>query len=125
MFSGPNRAHAVRFHLMAFALLLTVTLGGCQRVPFAYAPEVQQGNLVSAEMIERLEPGMTQRDALFVLGSPMLRHGREADRWDYVHATSRGGGGPYQRLTLVFDAEGRLSALEGDLAPQPWPRSPR
>jgi len=125
MFSGPKRAHAVHFRLTALALLVAVALSACQRVPFAYAPEVQQGNLVSADMIEQLAPGMTQRDALFVLGSPMLRHGRETDRWDYVHATSRGGGGPYQRLTLVFDADGRLSALEGDLAPKPWPRAPR
>lgn len=118
----PRRA---RLLPLVLSLLIALGVSACQRVPFAFAPEVQQGNFITTDMIAQLEPGLGQRDVLFILGSPMLRHGREDRRWDYVHATSRGGGGPYERLTLVFDESGRLRALEGTLVPEVWQNAQR
>lgn len=97
-----------------------VFLSGCQRVPFSYAPEIQQGNVITADMVAELQSGMSEREVLFVMGSPVLRHGALNERWDYVHGMGEGGAAPYQRLTLIFDRERRLAAVDGDLAPPNW-----
>ena len=110
--------------LLPAAMLLTlgpaVLLSGCQRVPFSYAPEIQQGNVITEEMVAQLRPEMTEREVLFVMGSPVLRHGALNERWDYVHGTGEGGAAPYERLTLVFGQDRRLAEVNGDLAPAGW-----
>ena len=34
---------------------------------------VQQGNVITQEMIDRLKPGMTRRQVAFVMGEPVVR----------------------------------------------------
>ncbi len=100
----------------------SVSLSGCSisNLPFAYQPDVQQGNIITDDMLAELRPGMTKRQVRFVLGSPAIEDMFRDNRWDYVHTQQAGGGGEPKRLTARFDDSGRLQALEGDLAPEDW-----
>lgn len=80
-----------------FALLLS----GCLSV---YKVEVQQGNVITQEMIGKLKPGMTRSQVRFVLGTPLVTDTFHPDRWDYYYYLRRSNeaAGETQRLTVIF-----------------------
>ena len=88
-------------------------------LPFVYKMTVQQGNIVTEEMVDRLEPGMTTRQVRYLLGTPLLADMFHADRWDYTY-TIRRGHQPMEikRLTLYF-SEDALVRVDGNLQPNP------
>jgi len=90
-----------------------------EQLPFVYKMTVQQGNLVTEEMIDSLEPGMTKSQVRFLLGTPMLTDLFHTDRWDYTY-TIRRGHNPMAitRLTLLFENDS-LVQVQGDLRPDP------
>lgn len=112
------------------ALLLLATLGaasltGCETARGLlpsflqpYRPDVQQGNVVTKEMVEQLRPGMTTDQVRFLLGTPMANSVFHRDRWDYVYYLKRGKGSEVQNRRLtVFFKEGRLDRFESDEMP--------
>jgi len=106
------------------ALALPLLLGACSSIPTPQFPGVYkipiaQGNIITQEMIDQLEPGMTPRQVIYVMGSPLVRDPYNQDRWDYVFNYQPGGGERGQeRVTLYFDNE-RLERMEGDFEPGP------
>lgn len=114
--------------LRLLALTLTVALlSGCAAVrnfefrnlgiPPVHRVTIQQGNVITQEMIDRLRPGMTRRQVQFVMGEPILGNTFQADRWEYLY-TIQVGSQPrrQQRLTLHFEGDA-LNSFEGDFAP--------
>lgn len=90
-----------------------------QHVPLLYKPEVEQGNVVSQEQVDKLKPGMSRRQVSFVLGTPTLQDIFHDDRWDYPY--TRGEGSvpeEYKYLTVYFEDD-RLVRVSGDLHPLP------
>ena len=55
-------------------LMLTTVLGACSlsELPGLYRIDIQQGNVVTQEMLAQLEPGMDKRRVRFVLGTPLV-----------------------------------------------------
>lgn len=84
-----------------------------------YQPTILQGNLLSQEQVNKLEVGMSRRQVLFTLGTPMLQDTFHADRWDY-HYTRGIGSEPdtIKRLTVHFSGD-QLARISGDVQPQP------
>ena len=94
--------------------LLATLLAGCNLL---YKPEVQQGTLLSAEMLANLRPDMTRRQVRLLLGSPSVSDTFHPERWDYVYSVNRAGEKVTpQHLTLYFRND-TLVRAEGDLAP--------
>jgi outer membrane protein assembly factor BamE len=90
-----------------------------EKLPFVYKMTVQQGNIVTEEMVDRLEPGMSKSQVRFLLGTPMLTDLFHGDRWDYTYTIRRGHDDMrLTRLTLLFQ-EDALVRVEGDLRPDP------
>jgi outer membrane protein assembly factor BamE len=82
----------------------------------AHVP-VQQGNVITQEMIDRLKPGMTRRQVAFVMGEPVLRNPFDPNRWDYVYSVQVGNVVYQQmRMSLFFEDE-TLVKFSGDLVP--------
>lgn len=107
--------------LVFVPLLLALTLVGCSgwSNPIAklspHRIEVQQGNLVSQDMVARLKPGMTQSQVRFLLGTPPIVDPFHVNRWDYAYSISKGGEVlERRRLTLRFEND-RLKSIEGDI----------
>ncbi len=94
------------------------------RLPFVYRIDIQQGNVIDQEMVDRLRLGMTKRQAQFVLGAPMLVDPFHADRWDYVYLFRPGsesrGDARRERISLFFE-EDRLVKITGTMQPDPQP----
>lgn len=103
---------------MARLLLLGILLLGtaCSRVPLGvYRIDVQQGNVLSEDMLAQLSPGMEKRKVRFLLGTPMLIDTFNQDRWDYIYTYSRSGGTIEQRRVTLFFEDERLERIEGDV----------
>ncbi len=106
---------------MLFAAILALLLSGCLSV---YKVEVQQGNVVTQEMIDKLKPGMTPSQVRFVMGTPLIVDPFHQDRWDYYYYLRRSNetSGESQRVTVVFKndlliaVQGNTRIKAGDLA---------
>jgi len=98
-------------------LLLLSTLAGCSSIPLSpHKIEIQQGNLVTQEMVSKLKPGMTRAQVRFVLGSPLILDAFHPDRWDYVYRLEQKGKLVEQRkLTVYFEGD-KLMRVEGGFA---------
>jgi len=91
---------------------LALLLGGCLSV---YKVEVQQGNVVSRDMVTKLKPGMTRSQVRFVLGTPLVTDAFHPNRWDYYYYLrgSKEKTGETRRLTLIFKND-TLVSVQGD-----------
>ena len=106
---------------MLFAAILALLLSGCLSV---YKVEIQQGNVVTQEMIDKLKPGMTPSQVRFVMGTPLIVDPFHQDRWDYYYYLRRSNetSGESQRVTVVFKndlliaVQGNTRIKAGDLA---------
>lgn len=88
-------------------------------LPFVYKMTVQQGNIVTEEMLDQLELGQTKSQVRYLLGTPLLADMFHTNRWDYTY-TIRRGHSPMttSRLTLYFE-EDALSRIDGPIRPNP------
>lgn len=95
-------------------------LSACSYVPrivTEYRIDVQQGNVLTQDMVSQLKPGQTREQVRFILGTPMLTDMFHANRWDYVYRLQDGVTQKVEsrRLTLFFNQEGRLEKVTGDV----------
>jgi len=90
------------------------------RLPLIYRPDIQQGNVVSQESIDRLKPGMSKSQVRYILGTPMLVDAFHQDRWDYYYSMQKGRKEPVQERVALFFADDRLIRIEGDYRPRPF-----
>ena len=80
--------------------------------------DIQQGNVVTQDMIDQLQPGMTRRQVRFIMGNPLLVDTFHANRWDYLYSIQPGGGERQQeRMSVFFNENDQLASLSGDFMP--------
>jgi outer membrane protein assembly factor BamE len=104
-----------------FLLLSVLLLAGCKQLPALpavispYQIDIQQGNVVTQDMIAKLRPGMTRAQVRFALGSPLIVDPFRTDRWDYVYMFQKQGKNTERRnITVIFDDD-KLVRIEGDV----------
>ncbi|NQD93536.1 outer membrane protein assembly factor BamE [Pseudomonas sp. CrR25] len=94
-----------------------IALAGCS-FPGVYKIDIQQGNVVTQDMIDQLRPGMTRRQVRFIMGNPLLTDTFHSNRWDYLYSLQPGGGERLQeRVSVIFDGNDQLAGLSGDFLP--------
>lgn len=110
---------------LAYQILIitaAISLGGCAGIgsldfPGVYKISIPQGNIITQEMIDQLRPGMTKRQVIFVMGTPLVRDPYHQDRWDYVYNFEPGGGVRTQERISIYFVEDQLVRFEGDFLP--------
>ncbi len=58
---------------LGFAML-ALSLASCRLI---YTPDVQQGNLLDKKNVDQLQPGMTKRQVVVLMGSPANMRSRQ------------------------------------------------
>lgn len=99
-------------------------LSACSSIPMfqfpgVYKIDIEQGNIITQDMVDQLRPGMTKRQVTFVMGTPIVRDPFNQDRWDYVYSYQPGGGERGQERLSVFFENDELVGFTGDFKPEP------
>ena len=110
-----------------FLAILVFSVGGCSlpqiklsdfKIPRVYKLSVQQGNVITQEMVDRLKPGMTRSQVEYVMGKPVLLDPFNEDQWVYMYTLEV----PdffIQAFKMVLTFEGdTLATITGDYVPQ-------
>jgi len=101
---------------LSLVALFLASLTGCTyfQFPGVHKIFVQQGHIITQDMIDQLEPGMTKRQVRYVLGTPLLADGFNEDRWDYHYSLRRGDNTLRTRHMTVYFEDGQMTRFTGD-----------
>ena len=92
--------YVMKPRIIAIALLASL-LQAC----ILYVPDVEQGNILTKDMIDKVKVGQSEQQVRFLLGSPLVQDVFHQDRWDYVYTMKKGRSKKVdqKRLTIIFD----------------------
>ncbi len=106
--------------LISVFIPIVLLASGCSSwgdVSLVHVPVIEQGNIVTPEMVALLEPGMSKRQVRFALGSPMLVDVFHDQRWEYLLTIKRRNEPlEIKHFNVYFEGD-RLSRYEGDIPP--------
>ena len=103
--------------LIIMTCIASLSITACSRYHLVHKIDIQQGNVITQDEVNLLEPGMSRRQVQFIMGSPMIADVFHQDRWDYVYLLAPGYGETIEeRVTLFFDND-QLSRITGTLHP--------
>lgn len=109
-------------------ILLSLLLASCgsyslpSSLPSAspYKMDIRQGNFVTAEMRDKIKPGMSRAQVRYALGTPMISDVFHGNRWDYVYRLEQGHKlVEQQRLTLYFEGDNLVRIDDSGLTVKP------
>ncbi len=83
-----------------------------------YRIDINQGNFLSQDMVDKLKVGQTRAQVRLALGTPLVMSAFRDQRWDYVYLFAQGGRVREQRLFTVYFQDDVLARWEGDEMPQ-------
>lgn len=115
---GSIRAMRILIPMIASLCLLS----GCGisniKIPKLYKVAIQQGNVITQDMVDKLKPGMTRRQVAFVMGEPVIQDPFDDTKWVYLYSIDVPGVfNQESRLILFFDENDLLTVISGDYAP--------
>ncbi|MGX5175460.1 outer membrane protein assembly factor BamE [Aliikangiella sp. IMCC44653] len=96
--------------LKKLSLLLVLLLTAC-----VYRLDVQQGNILAQKDIDKLRPGLTKNQVVFVLGSPVLQDTFADNKWVYLYTYNNARLNQLTKKKLELDfVDDKLVAVKGD-----------
>jgi outer membrane protein assembly factor BamE len=105
------------FNILAL-FILVLSLSAC-----IHKVDVEQGNVMTQEMVNQLHPGMTSDQVQFIMGHPVLVETFENNRADYVYTFQPNGSDvTRKRITLLFNG-GLLTSISGTMHPELNPKT--
>ncbi len=94
-------------NMRRFILLPVILLGLSLAACSVHKIDIQQGNVITREMVKTLTPGMDKRRVQLAIGSPMIQDPFHPNRWDYVYSFKAGMRDEEQsaHIILYFDGD--------------------
>lgn len=94
-------------------------IAGCSWLPSlgVYKIDVNQGNFVTQDAVEKLKTGQTKPQVRLILGTPLIADAFHADRWDYVYRFENQGRVLEERKFTVVFKDDKLDRWTGDDVP--------
>jgi len=94
--------------LLISIMFCATLVAGCS----VHKLEIQQGNIITDDMLAQLKTGMSTKQVKFLLGSPQLLDPFHKNRWDYIYSLRENGKRTaYKHLILYFEDD-TLSKIE-------------
>lgn len=98
-----------------FASGCAKNVDGTMKIPLVYRIDVQQGNVIDQEMVNKLKPGMDKNQVKYIMGTPPITDPFHSNRWDYVYSMEPGGGERQQRRITLYFKDEKLAYVDGDI----------
>jgi len=90
-------------------------------LPGVYSLEIQQGNIITQAMVDQLRPGMSKRQVIYIMGSPMLDNFFHKNRWDFLYSAHPDGSEKIQQQISLFFENDQIVGVQGDFRPSSTP----
>ncbi|MBM0105208.1 outer membrane protein assembly factor BamE [Steroidobacter sp. S1-65] len=102
------------FRVRILASLLAVLMAGASLTGCVHRIDIQQGNFLDTEDIDRVAVGMTRVQVRSLLGTPMVADPFVNTRWDYVYYLKRGRWTEARKRHFIvyFDAADKVERIE-------------
>lgn len=91
---------------------------GLENAGISYRIPIQQGNVLTQERVNQLQPGMAKGQVRHLMGTPMLVDPFHQDRWDYIYTHRPPRGETERRHISLYFESGQLARIEGDMRPE-------
>ncbi|NVK42087.1 MAG: outer membrane protein assembly factor BamE [Oceanospirillaceae bacterium] len=99
------------------SIAASLLIAGCTEFPGVHKIDIPQGNVVTQEMVDKLQPGMTRNQVRYVMGTPLVTDTFSPDRWDYIYSMRKGGEKRTQKTLSLYFKDDRLERVSGDYRP--------
>ncbi len=103
--------------LICASLLLSACTMPRFSLPRVHKVTVQQGNVITQDMIDQLKPGMTRGQVAYVMGDPVFRNTFDDNRWDYIYSIEVPGYYKDKKMVSLFFENDVLAYFTGDYTP--------
>lgn len=102
----------VRARALVSVVAALLTLGGLTGC--VHRIDIQQGNFLDTEDIDRVSVGMTRLQVRALLGTPMVADPFVNSRWDYIYYFKRGHSDRASRRHFIvhFDSTDKVERIE-------------
>ena len=111
---------------MLCAVAVALAASGCSWQNFSwqtfgvYKLDVNQGNYITQDQVDRLKVGLTRQQVRIALGTPLLADPFHANRWDYIYVFERQGRMVERTQLTIYFVDDRVARWEnGELPPSP------
>lgn len=95
-------------------LFICLLLSGCGFLK-PYRPPVQQGNVITDQMVQEIRAGMTKSQIQDKLGEPVLENCFDPNTWSYVYTLLPSKGTMTEKQLIIHFKNDRVSSFTGDL----------
>ena len=112
---------------LALAFVVTLPLASACSTWQEYVPDIRrmgvykldinQGNYITQDMVDKLREGQTKQQVRLILGTPLVVSAFRDSQWDYVYEYTRQGRRVEQRKFIVYFSGDKLARWEGDELP--------
>ena len=82
-----------------------------------YKIDINQGNYLAQDQVDRLKVGQTQQQVRAILGTPLMASTFRPNHWDYVYEFKRQGRALEHRNFAAYFVDDKLARWEGDEMP--------
>jgi outer membrane protein assembly factor BamE len=104
----------LRIPRLAIAAFVLAALGAC-----VHRIDIQQGNFLDKEDIDRISVGMTRVQVRALLGTPMVADPFQGSRWDYVYYFKKGRlrKPEWRHFIVFFDGTDKVEKIDRPTEP--------
>ncbi|NOX43151.1 MAG: outer membrane protein assembly factor BamE [Gammaproteobacteria bacterium] len=111
-FRSIARRPAARLFLLLFISSIFFTLSACS----IHQLDIQQGNVITNDMTDKLKIGMDKGQVRFIMGTPLINDPFHKNRWDYVFSLDAENGKKESTHITVFFVDNKVSKFNGTVA---------
>jgi len=88
--------------LITISIVLLSLLSGCSKGLFSvHKLDIQQGNALEEEDVQRIQSGMSKDEVQAILGTPVVEPLFQPDRWDYLYYLKEADAKTIQRYVSI------------------------
>jgi len=98
-------------------LSIMLSLSSCSYL-YVHKMDIEQGNVLTPEMLHQIHAGMSVEDVKNIAGSPVLSNVFDAQRVDYVYAYNPGYGKSAENYVTLIFKNGHVSEVKGNMYSQ-------
>ena len=95
-----------------FLIAACLLLAGC-----VYRIDIQQGNYLTQDNVDKLKVGMSKAEVRQSLGTPLLIDVFHSNRWDYYFSSVKGGKASERKRFSVFFKDDKVVSFAGTNQP--------